>query len=163
MPTNINISFKPPKKKTENTSTILKLKRYTSTFILTIEPSHSLEDIKYQLCNIIKNSGGLPAIQDLEMKNEDEEDIAVPKSEYIDNVDEIKEEVQDESAIAKVLVDDIRVAYPKDSTQPYSNNWIELSEDSDIAELSLKDFDILAFAYGSEEQIEIVEPAYEEN
>ena len=93
----------------------------------------------------------------------DEEDIAVPKSEYIDNVDEIKEEVQDESAIAKVLVDDIRVAYPKDSTQPYSHNCIELSEDSDIAELSLKDFDILAFAYGSEEQIEIVEPAYEEN
>lgn len=163
MATNINISFKPPKKKTENTSTILKLKRYTSTFILTIEPSHSLEDIKYQLCNIINNSGGLPAIQDLEVKNEDEEDIAVPKSEYIDDVDEIKEEVQDESAIAKVLVDDIRVAYPKDSTQPYSNNWIELSEDSDIAELSLKDFDILAFAYGSEEQIEIVEPAYEEN
>ena len=78
------------------------------------------------------------------MKNEDEEDIAVPKSEYIDDVDEIKEEVQDESAITKVLVDDIRVAYPKDSTQPYSNNWIELSEDSDIAELSLKDFDILA-------------------
>lgn len=108
MATNINISFKPPKKKTENTSTILKLKRYTSTFILTIEPSHSLEDIKYQLCNIINNSGGLPAIQDLEMKNEDEEDIAVPKSEYIDNVDEIKEEVQDESAIAKVLVDDIQ-------------------------------------------------------
>ena len=100
-------------KKTENTSTILKLKRYTSTFILTIEPSHSLEDIKYQLCNIINNSGGLPAIQDLEMKNEDEEDIAVPKSEYIDDVDEIKEEVQDESAITKVLVDDIRVAYPK--------------------------------------------------
>ena len=45
----------------------------------------------------------------------------------------------------------------------YSNNWIELSEDSDIAELSLKDFDILAFAYGSEEQIESIEPAYEEN
>lgn len=139
------------------------MKRYTSTYIVTIEPSNSLEDIKYQLCDIINNSGGLPTTQDLDVKHEDEEDIEVPKSEYIDDVDEIKEETPDESAITKVLIDDIRLAYPKDSTQAYSNSWIELGEDADIAELNLKDFDILAFAYGPEEQFQIVEPAYEEN
>ncbi|CAK9440183.1 uncharacterized protein LODBEIA_P42830 [Lodderomyces beijingensis] len=169
----------PPKKKLA-TITILKLKKGKLTYTLTVQPPITLDAIKTQLAVAINSSGGLQsaeeevvdeeidAIEDdivADADGEDEEDIPVPKSEYIEEEEEEEEEqgeqVMEEVSGETVEADDIRVAVPRNPASPYDNEWVEL-DDSNVEEVAFKDYYILAFATIPGEEFSIVEAAYEE-
>lgn len=134
------------------------MKKKSTTYIVTINSTSTLIDIKTQLVNIMEQSGGLSSIDEV-VDELDEEDIEIPKSDIIeeDNMDEIKSEGNE------LDINEIRLAIPNDVSDPYSNNWKEIKEDDDISEFNLKDYSIIAFAYGPEDEFVITEPAFEEN
>ncbi|EMG45720.1 Vacuolar protein sorting-associated protein, putative [Candida maltosa Xu316] len=106
----------PPKKKSDNFFTILKLKRGTVSYILTIGAATTVQDLKSQLASIINHSGGLKLKvksedveeeqqeeesegEDIEIDHDDDddlEDIEIPKSEFIEEEEEKEEEQKEE-------------------------------------------------------------------
>lgn len=147
---------------------ILKFKRQKVTYVIPIDLNNkankSLKSFQALLCNMINQTGGLQAnetddspmdednieVPKSDFLGDEDEEIDVPKSEFIDNIDE------------KPIITEkqIKLAIPKDRTQPYNNEWEEIN-DSILAEIQFKDYDILAFAI-DDEQFEIIEPAFEE-
>lgn len=129
----------------------------------------SVEKFKQLLCTMINQSGGLPLVDEPEQELE-EDDIEIPKSEFIDEEPEpepetgdviMKEDDTETSANnALVTAQQLSIAIPKDKTSPYSNQWIPL-DDSILKEVSFNDYDILAFGI-DDEPLQIVEAAYEE-
>lgn len=142
----------------ENVFTILKLKKKSATYILTIDSNSTLKDVKTQLANIIQQSGGLSTTEDATEDEEGVEDIEIPEPDFIEE-DGI-EAVESEN---KLDIDEIRLAVPNDTSDPYSNNWREIKDDDSIRDFNFKDYDIIAFAYGAEDEFEITEPAFEDN
>lgn len=142
----------------ENVFTILKLKKKSATYILTIDSSSTLSDVKTQLANIIQQSGGLSTTQDATEYEEGEEDIEIPEPDFIDEdgIDAIKSENE-------LDINEVRLAVPNDTSDPYSNSWREIKDDDSIREFNFKDYDIIAFAYGAEDEFQITEPAFEDN
>ncbi|ODV81821.1 uncharacterized protein CANTADRAFT_19430 [Suhomyces tanzawaensis NRRL Y-17324] len=160
----------PPKlsRKDAPEVTILKFKRQKTTYALPITGTLSLEELKSSLTTAINSSGGLN-INDNEPANEDdivvpkselvdEDDIPVPKSEYLEE-DASNIEENDSNSVT-VTSSSIRLAVPKDKTQPYENQWIQLT-DGLVEDLKFGDYDILAFAY-EQEEFYITEAIYED-
>lgn len=159
-----------PPKLTEkiNPITILKFKRHKVTYMVTVDLStktgKSVKSFQALLSNMVNHTGGLQKneVEDIPM---DEDNIEVPKSEFLDDENEDIEVPESEFASnideKSMIVDkQIRLAIPKDKTQPYINEWVEL-QDSILVDIQFNDYDILAFAI-DDENFEIIESAYEE-
>lgn len=87
----------------------------------------------------------------------DEDSIPVPKSEF----EVVEQDVSvNGSDVQHVDPEELRVAIPRNRSSPYDNEWIELTNDN-INEIEFKDYDILAFTTGSDDQFAIVEAAYD--
>ncbi|KAG2731279.1 hypothetical protein G9P44_005695 [Scheffersomyces stipitis] len=155
----------PPKSKKISSISIIKFKRGKYTYVIPIEfeaeGAKTLENIKRLLIEAIVASGGLTLIEEDPLPEDeedlDEDNIPVPKSEYIQD----EEDIDNPNIISELAPIDIRLAVPKDKTNPYGNEWIEL-DDNKLANIDFNDYDILAFAYGTEESFEVIEAAYEE-
>ncbi|RLV96556.1 hypothetical protein JA1_000040 [Spathaspora sp. JA1] len=146
-----------PPKKTTNSITILKFKSSQITYTIPFLTITSLEQFKQELADAINNSGGIQPDepvreQQQEVDDEDEENIPVPKSEFI--------EEDDEQEQVLVKIEQLRIAVPRDLSAPYDNQWLEL-DDSSLSKIKFKDYNILAFSV-NDEPFEIVEAAYEE-
>lgn len=136
---------------------------------MSVKNSSTIENFVTTLIQVIEQSGGLllldnevAAVGDDVEINED--DIEIPQSEFIDGDEETssKNLTEDESErILTLSSEDIKIAVPKDKTNPYSNNWIEISSDADLSSLVFNDYDIISFSY-SGEPFTVVEAAYEE-
>lgn len=134
---------------------------------LNTKGSLSLKNFKSSLAKSIEQSGGLSLIEeDEETNNLNEDDIEVPKSEYIDNMenDGMVEDNEEHSKniIQDVKADDLVLALPKDKTSPYDNKWIEITDDSSISSLKFNDYDIIAFKHADDDKIFISEAAYDD-
>ena len=101
--------------------------------------------MKEQIVKSIMLTGGLK-LNDSEPLGEDEDDIPVPKSEFMED------EPQDDSTntITNVTAQDLKLAIPKDKTSLFDKNWIELENDSSLAKLVFNDYDTIVFAYKDE-------------
>ncbi|CUM47390.1 unnamed protein product [Debaryomyces tyrocola] len=164
----------PPKlSKTSKTNqiTIIKFKRNKSTYVLPLDlntkASLSLENFKSSLAKAIEQSGGISLVEEDEETNKlDEDDIEVPKSEYIDNMenDGMMEDNEEDfkNMIQDVKADNLILALPKDKTSPYDNNWIEITDDSSISSLKFNDYDVIAFKHVDDDRFFISEAAYDE-
>ena len=144
--------------------TIIKYKRSKCTYVayvdLHLKSQQSVSNLVSHLVDILNASGGLQlteAEDDIEV-----DDIPIPKSEYLDDVT-VKSESNggDPVKVETVSSSDIRLAIAKDKTNPYANEWIELTEDSTVASIDLKDYVMLAFAYGDED-FYVTEAVYDE-
>lgn len=98
-----------------------------------------------------------------------EDDIEIPKSDLIDDDNsEIKaeggeQELEQDSNIKKDIKSlDIKIAIPKDKSSPYDNQWIEIIRDEDFEMIGLNDYDILGFKFIEDDDIKIIEAAYDE-
>ena len=134
---------------------------------LNTKGSLSLKNFTSSLSKAIEQSGGLPLIEEDEETNKlDEDDIEVPKSEYIDNQenDRMMEDNEQDSKnmIQDVKAEDLILALPKDKTSPYDNKWIEITDDSSISSLKFNDYDIIAFKHVEDDAFFISEAAYDE-
>lgn len=129
--------------------------------------------VKQSLYNIIVQSGGVP-VNEQEEDIEDgigEDEIEVPKSEFIDEDDggdDGGDGGGDNSNNADSGTDklqfkhhDLKLAIPKDKTSPYSNDWIDITPETNLGDANFTDYDIIGFSIG-DEPIHIIEPAYEE-
>ncbi|EGV62566.1 hypothetical protein PSN45_000245 [Yamadazyma tenuis] len=148
--------------------TILKFKRGKSTYVVPIEFStKSFQTLQNRLLDIINNSGGLTLSEDEPMM-EDEDDIKVPKSEFIDEEEEtgetdIKDAIMKDSPPPQtriVKAGELAIGLPRDKTSPYSNDWVTV-DDTILSTIEFNDYDILAFAVDGE-PFNVVEAAYEE-
>lgn len=127
----------------------------------------SLKNFKASLAKSIEQSGGLSFDKEDEATDKlDEDDIEVPKSEYIDNLENDKmaddNEGESKNIIQYLKADDLMLALPKDKTSPYDNKWIEITDDSSIANLKFNDYDVIAFKHVEEDAFFISEAAYDE-
>ncbi|KAK6458274.1 uncharacterized protein RJT20DRAFT_126258 [Scheffersomyces xylosifermentans] len=160
----------PPKSKAskQNTISILKFKRGKTTYVIpfdtSVKSALSLDNLKASLADAIVASGGLELVEKDEPQDPigdddeiDEDDIPVPKSEFEDDMLEI----DDPNVVKDVSAVDIRLAVPRDKTTPYSNDWLEV-DDSALSSIEFNDYDILAFSYGTEDNFNIIEAAYDE-
>lgn len=157
--------------------TLLKFKRNKATYVLPID-LHLKSQLKVKnfvthLVKAINNSGGLLIEESvIEGEGEDDNDIPIPKSEYIEeNEDDIpipesefndgdeKIDIEETKPLAQVTEEEITLAIPQDKTSPYSNKWIELS-DSSIAEIEFHDYDVLGFKYVTDSDFNIIEAVY---
>lgn len=134
------------------------------TVDLSTKTGKSVKSFQALLSNMVNHTGGLQKneVEDIPM---DEDNIEVPKSEFLDDENEDIEVPESEFASnideKSMIVDkQIRLAIPKDKTQPYINEWVEL-QDSILVDIQFNDYDILAFAI-DDENFEIIESAYEE-
>ncbi|EGW30345.1 uncharacterized protein SPAPADRAFT_52437 [Spathaspora passalidarum NRRL Y-27907] len=147
----------PPKKSTVNLITVLKFKRSRITYTIPFTSTTSLQHLKQQVADAINNSGGVqsdePEREPVD-EEDDEENIPVPKSEFIENGEE-------EQAEVLVTPEQLRIAVPQDMSSPYDNQWLEL-DDSMLQKIKFKDYNILAFGV-DDEPFDIVEAAYEED
>lgn len=125
----------------------------------------TLDNIRNDLATAINNSGGIPSkdeTDEIKRENEeenlmDEDSIPVPKSEF----EVVEQDVSvNGSDVQHVDPEELRVAIPRNRSSPYDNEWIELTNDN-INEIEFKDYDILAFTTGSDDQFAIVEAAYD--
>lgn len=112
--------------------------------------------MKLKLINAIESSGGLTLVE--EEKEDDEDEIEVPKSEFID--DEEGEVKVDDNVITSLSLKDINIAMPKDKSSPFDNKWIQI-DDEVLPALTFNDYDILAFDY-QDNHFEITEVTYED-
>lgn len=124
---------------------------------LTLKAGKSVKNFKSALSQMINQSGGLPLDEELL-----EDDIEIPKSEFIDEDEDIKDAVMEDTNSNTQTVDpeNLTFATPRDKSDPYSNQWITIDEDV-LGNLEFNDYDIIAFAL-NEEDFNIVEAAYEE-
>lgn len=148
--------------------TIIKFKRNKTTYVayvdLHLKSQQTVDNLKAHLIDLLNASGGLD-LNEPEDDEMDADDIPIPKSEFIDEV-EIKTEPSVDatvplSKVENVTVSDIRIAIAKDKTAPYANEWIELVDDNTVASIELKDYVIIAFGYGNEDFF-ITEAVYDE-
>lgn len=123
--------------------------------------SPKIDAIIVQLVYAINSSGGLLLEDNEEPDALDEEDeIDVPKSDYMEEVD-----IKEEPGLApKKIVDvkDITLAVPKDKAAPYDNQWIELADEQNFDLIKFSDYDLIAFKYVDDENYAIVEANYED-
>ncbi|KSA03304.1 uncharacterized protein AC631_00942 [Debaryomyces fabryi] len=154
-----------------NQITIIKFKRNKSTYVLPLDlstkASLSLKNFKASLATSIEQSGGLSLVEEDEETNKlDEDDIEVPKSEFIDNLENdgmMEDNAEDtKNIIHDLKADDLVLALPKDKTSPYDNNWIEITDDSSISSLQFNDYDIIAFKHVDDDTFFVSEAAYDE-
>lgn len=146
----------PPKTDKTAKLTVIKFKRGKSTYVIPLDLSKNkkMKDFKSSLASMINESGGLSNDDD-DMDQDQDLDIEVPQSELID------QETQTVNPQTITVSDkELKIATPKDKTNPYSNQWIEIDE-AILDELSFNDYDILAFAT-QEEEFHVIEAAYEE-
>lgn len=134
---------------------------------LNTKASLSLKNFKDSLAKSIEQSGGISLVEEDEEPNKlDEDDIEVPKSEFINNLENegmMEENIEDTKNIIQDLkADDLVLALPKDKTSPYDNNWIEITDDSSISSLQFNDYDIIAFKHVDDDTFFIAEAAYDE-
>lgn len=119
------------------------------------------------MAKAVEQSGGLSLVEEDEETNKlDEDGIEVPKSEYIDNMenDGMMEDNEEDSKnmVQDVKADDLILALPKDKTSPYDNNWIEITDDSSLSSLKFNDYDVIAFKHVDDDTFFISEAAYDE-
>lgn len=134
---------------------------------LNAKASLSIANFKSSLARAVEQSGGLSLVEEDEETNKlDNDDIEVPKSEYIDNVENdgmVDDNEEDtKNIIQDVKGDDLILALPKDKTSPYDNTWIEITDDSSISSLKFNDYDIIAFKHVDDDTFFISEAAYDE-
>ena len=134
---------------------------------LNAKASLSIANFKSSLARAVEQSGGLSLVEEDEETNKlDNDDIEVPKSEYIDNVENdgmVDDNEEDtKNIIQDVNGDDLILALPKDKTSPYDNTWIEITDDSSISSLKFNDYDIIAFKHVDDDTFFISEAAYDE-
>lgn len=127
----------------------------------------TLKYFKESLAESINQSGGLELIEQEQQPDNDidENDIVVPKSEYMDNneTDKMLEDRENSgNVIDEINANDLGLAIPKDKTSPYDNQWIELADDASIGNITFNDYDIIAFRYIDDDEFHIIEAAYEE-
>lgn len=91
---------------------------------------------------------------------DEEDEIDVPKSDYMEEVD-IKEE-SDKAPKKAVDMSEITLAIPKDKAAPYDNQWIELTDDLTFDLIKFSDYDLIAFKYVDDEAFVIIEANYED-
>ncbi|CAD1813656.1 hypothetical protein FOB58_005183 [Candida parapsilosis] len=153
-----------PFKSKQATITILKIKSGKLTYLLPLE-TITLDNIRNGLALGITNSGGIPTQdenEDIKRENReqdlmDEDNIPVPKSEF-----EVVEDLREvDGTTQHVDPEELRIAFPRDRSSPYANEWIELTEEN-IDEVEFKDYDILAFTTSTRDDFAIVEAAYDD-
>lgn len=133
---------------------------------LSVKKNCNADMVKQSLYSIIVQSGGI-AVNEEDIEEGIEEDIEVPKSEFIDEGeggggDEGGDSGGD-SGTDKLQFNhhDLKLAIPKDKTSPYSNDWIDISPETNLGDANFSDYDIVGFSIG-DEPVHIIEPAYEE-
>ncbi|CCE81673.1 Piso0_002336 [Millerozyma farinosa CBS 7064] len=158
----------PPKssKVVKNSDLVaIKFKRNKVTFVVLLDlvskSSKSINKIKETLCDVISASGGLN-LKEVETDGLKEDDIVVPKSEYLTESNDEDEKEDNTDIVKNISPNDIRLAIPKDKTSPYDNEWIEITNDSIFDELTFNDYDIIAFAYKTDDGFYVEEATYNE-
>lgn len=122
-----------------------------------------MKNFKESLSQAIEQSGGLVLGMEDETNDLGDDDIEVPKSEYIDNENDMMIEEREKPNVADdISPDALTLALPKDKTAPYDNEWIEIIDDSSISNLKFNDYDIIAFKHHTDDGFFITEAAYEE-
>lgn len=128
---------------------------------LVLKSSKSINKIKETLCDVISASGGLN-LKEVETDGLKEDDIVVPKSEYLTESNDEDEKEDNTDIVKNISPNDIRLAIPKDKTSPYDNEWIEITNDLIFDELTFNDYDIIAFAYKTDDGFYVEEATYNE-
>lgn len=117
--------------------------------------------------------------EDEEADDIDEDNIVVPKSELMEEVEphheatdvKLEEEEAAESKFdvagtrsgqKQVHFEELELAVPRDKTAPYENQWIELTSESDLEPIGFVDYDVVAFRCAGEESFVVVEAAYDD-
>lgn len=160
-----------------NQITIIKFKRATATYVIPLKFDAKLPltvyDLKTKLIKAIELCGGLTLVETEKIVLED--DIEVPKSEFLDEEREQPEEDEeeevvvedddrlqiDENVVKNVSIEDIKLAIPQDKSNAYDNKWIEIKTDEELQDLTFNDYDIIAFSY-RDLNFEIVEATYDD-
>lgn len=101
-------------------------------------------------------------MKEVETDGLEKDDIVVPKSEYLTENNNEDEQPNSTNIVKNISPNDIRLAIPKDKTSPYDNEWVEITDDLVFDELTFNDYDILAFAYKTDDRFYVEEATYYE-
>lgn len=129
----------------------LTLEQLKNELVLAVNSTGGFEDEADE--NPIDLSGEEPLDDNDEQINDDIDDnIVMPNSEFIR---------KNYTKKIPMVADGLKLAIPQDKTAPYSNQWIELTDEI-LEGIEFRDYDIIAFSYTEFDHFFIKEPVYDD-
>lgn len=129
----------------------LKLAQLKDQLVLAVNATGGFEDEADE--NPIDLSGEEPLDDNDEQINDDIDDnIVMPNSEFIR---------ENHTKKIPMVAEGLKLGIPQDKTAPYSNQWIELTDEI-LQDIEFRDYDIIAFLYTEFDRFFIKEPVYED-